>query len=604
MHIIFETSYKVLRFLFCLIFLLPSIPIFGQQIHQQRPNVILIISDDMGFSDIGCYGGEISTPNIDSLGMNGLRYTQFYNVDHCAPSRAALMTGLYSHQTGLGWMPDKDFHLPGYRGELNNQCVTIAEVLQQAGYATFMTGKWHLCRNVHAGGPEHDWPLQRGFDKFYGILTGAGNYYDPPSLCRGNTLITPENDPVYHSEHYYITDAITDNSIRYIKNRDKDKPFFMYVAYTTAHWPMQAPEKDIAKYKGKYHEGWDVLRRRRYHRELSLGVIDSSTVLSPLDTKPWSEEKDKPAMERRMETYAAMISIMDRGIGKIVKELKKENIFDNTVIIYLQDNGGNAEGTGYGPGPEGKKSFVARDTSKLKKLGKDEIQYAVVPAITHDGAITITGKRVMAGPENTYLAYLKPWANVSNTPFRKYKNFNYEGGIATPLIIHWPNGIKSGRAALRKQPGHEIDIMPTIIQLTKAKYPKVYNGHKITPVSGVSLVPTFTKEPLKPRAIYWSHQANRAMRMGKWKIISGGILHGGYGNWKTYTSEPWELYNMQKDRSELKDLSSQYPQKVKRMVKMWEKWAHETNVYPMPWKEEQPNERSYYMSTPWQFPNF
>lgn len=571
---------------------------------NSRPNVILILSDDMGFSDLGCYGGEISTPNLDSLAMNGLRYTQFYNMDHCAPSRAALLTGLYPHQTGLGWMPDKNFHLPGYTDELNNQCVTIAEVLKDAGYSTLMTGKWHLSRNVKAGGPEHDWPLQRGFEKFYGILTGAGNYYDPPSLCRGNQLITPQDDPDYHSDHYYFTDAITDNSIQFIKDRPKNKPFFMYVAYTAAHWPMQAPEAAIEKYKGKYHAGWNELRRQRFKREKELGVIDSSTILSPLDSHPWAEEKDKPAMERRMETYAAMISIMDKGIGEIVNELKRENIFNNTIIIFLQDNGGNAEGVGYGKGPDGALKTVAKDTATLKRLGKDEIQYAVIPAITHNGAISIMGKKVMAGPENTYLAYLKPWANLSNTPFRKYKNFTYEGGISTPLIIHWPDGIEAERGALRKEPGHEIDIMPTILQLTHTSYPAEYKGHKITPVSGVSLVPTFANKSLGPRAIYWSHQANSAMRLGKWKLVSGAILNGPYSEWKSFTRMPWQLYNMDNDRSELKDLSGQYPDVVKKMAAMWEKWAHKTHVYPMPWKEKKLPTPSFYMSTPWQFPNF
>lgn len=572
--------------------------------NADRPNIILIMSDDMGYSDLGCYGSEISTPSLDSLAMDGLRYTQFYNMGHCCPSRAALMTGLYPHQTGLGWMVGEDFHLPGYTNELNDHCVTIAEVLKMAGYSTFMTGKWHLCRNTHADGPKYDWPLQRGFEKFYGILTGAGNYYDPPSLCRGNKLITPENDPVYHSDQYYFTNAITDNTIRFIKNREKDKPFFMYVAYTTAHWPMQAPEEAIKKYKGKYDAGWNILRRQRFEREKELGVIDSNATLSPLDTHPWSEEKDKEAMAQRMETYAAMITIMDKGIGEIVRELKKEGIFDNTIIFFLQDNGGNAEGVGYGDGENGRRKFVAKDTSKLKPLGKNEIQYAVIPKVTHHGAVSIMGKKVMAGPENTYLAYLKPWADLSNTPFRKYKNFVYEGGIATPLIVHWPNGIDAPGGAIRKQPGHEIDIMPTIIQLANAKYPKQYKGHKITPVSGVSLVPTFTNQSLEPRAIYFAHQANRAMRMGKWKIVSGAELHGPYGKWKTYTSMPWQLYNMEKDRSELKDLSAQYPERVQKMVSMWEKWAHATKVYPMPWKEKKPDLRSYYMSTPWQYPNF
>lgn len=581
-----------------------AIPAAAQSTKQSaRPNIILILSDDMGYSDLGCYGSRISTPNLDSLAMTGLRYTQFYNVGHCCPSRASLMTGLYPQQTGLGWMTARNFHLPGYTDELNAHCVTIAQVLKSSGYATFMTGKWHLCRNTHAGGPEYDWPLQRGFDKFYGILTGAGNYYDPPSLCRGNRLISPYDDSLYHPQHYYFTHAITDNSVKFIRERPKDKPFFMYVAYTAAHWPMQAPAAAVARYKGKFDLGWDSLRTLRLAREKQLGVIDSSIALSPLDTHPWSAEEDKKAMARRMETYAAMITIMDDGIGKIVRELKREGIYDNTVILFLQDNGGNAEGVGFG-GPEGETRPVAKDTTKLKPMGKDDIQYAVIPHATRDGSPEMMGKRLMAGPANTYLAYLKPWANLSNTPFRKYKNFCYEGGIATPLIVHWPAGIHAERGAIRKQVGHEIDIMPTLVQLAGARYPSRYDGKKITPVSGVSLLPTFENKPLRPRAIYWSHQANRGVRLGKWKIVSGGILHGPYGTWKTYTSLPWQLYDMDNDRSEMKDLSAQYPQIVKKMVAMWNKWAQEDKVYPMPWKEEKPDVQSYYMSTPWKYPNF
>jgi arylsulfatase len=568
----------------------------------KRPNIILILSDDMGFSDLGCYGGEISTPNLDALAMDGLRYTQFYNMGHCCPSRAALMTGLYPQQTGLGWMTDKNFHLPGYTDELNNRCVTIAQVLEKAGYATYMTGKWHLSRNIRADGPKYNWPLQRGFEKFYGIITGAANYYDPATLCRDNTLITPFNDSAYQPQTYYFTNAISDNSVKFIRQRAKDKPFFMYVAYTAAHWPMEAPQAAIARYKGKYHAGWDQLRRERFLREKKLGVIDYSTDLSPLDTHPWAEEPDKPAMERRMETYAAMITIMDQGIGEIVRELKKEGLYDNTIIFFLQDNGGNAEGVGFG-GPLGETRPIARDTAGLRPLGKNEIQYKVIPPITRDGKLVMAGKKVMAGPADTYLAYLKPWADLSNTPFRKYKNFVYEGGIATPLIVHWPDGIKS-KGALRKQPGHEIDIMPTIVQLAGATYPKKYKGHKITPVSGISLVPTFDNKPLPARAIYWSHQANRAMRMGKWKIVSGGILNGPYGKWKTYTPMPWQLYNMESDRSELKDLSGEYPDVVTKMVRMWEQWAHKTDVYPMPWKEQKRPMQSDYMSTPWKYPDF
>lgn len=575
----------------------------AQQRHATRPNIILILTDDMGYSDLGCYGSEIATPHLDSLAMHGLRYTQFYNVGHCCPSRASLMTGLYPHQTGLGWMTARKFDEPGYTDELNNHCVTIAQVLKGAGYATFMTGKWHLCRDVHAGDPNYNWPLQRGFDKFYGILEGAGNYYDPAALCRGNTLITPENDTAYQPEHFYFTRAISDNSVRFIQDRPRDRPFFMYVAYTAAHWPMQAPEADIEKYKGHYDAGWGALRTERLKREKALGVIDSSTTLSPLEAMPWEQEPDKPAMERRMETYAAMISVMDEGVGKIVKELKKEGLFDNTIILFLQDNGGNGEGTGFG-GPGGATKSVAKDTSGLAPMNRDEVQYAVIPTQTRDGRAEMMGKRLMAGPADTYLAYLKPWGELSNTPFRKYKNFSYEGGVATPLIIHWPRGITAARGAIRKQVAHEIDIMPTLVELTGAHYPARFKGESITPEAGVSLVGTFQDSALEHRAVYFAHEGNRAVRMGDWKIVSGGIMHGPYGKWKTLTRMPWQLYDMKNDRSELKDLSAEYPERVARMAQMWEKWAREVHVYPMPWKEERPPLQSYYMSTPWQFPDF
>ena len=568
----------------------------------QRPNIILIMSDDMGYSDLGCYGGEISTPNLDALAKDGLRYTQFYNVGHCCPSRASLMTGLYPHQTGLGWMTGKNFNLPGYTDELNHNCITIAQVLKDAGYSTYMAGKWHLSHNVKEDGPKYNWPLQRGFDKFYGIIDGAGNFYDPATLCRDNTLITPFNDSEYHPEKFYFTNAITDNAIKYLAKDQDKKPFFMYVAYTAAHWPMQAPESEIHKYKGKYSVGWDVLRRERLKREKELGVIDSRVNLSPLDTHPWDQEIDKPAMERRMETYAAMITIMDQGIGRIVDELKKEGKYNNTIILFLQDNGGNAEGTGFG-GLNGETRTVARDTNAVKHLTKNDIQYNVISPITREGKMVMVGKKVMAGTADTYLSYLKPWANLSNTPFQKYKNFSYEGGISTPLIVHWPDGIKS-KGEIRNEIGHEIDIMPTLIELAKTSYPKKYKQDTITQVSGVSLVPTFVNRPIIPRAIYWEHEANRAMRMGKWKIESGGILDGPYGKWETYTSLPWRLYDLENDRSELTDLSGQYPEQVMLMESMWEKWANKTHVYPMPWKEEKKPVKADYISTPWEYPNF
>ena len=448
--------------------LFPLSPKAGAQPQSQleRPNIILIMSDDMGYSDLGCYGSEIQTPNLDALAKDGLRFTQFYNQARCCPTRASLMTGLYPHQAGMGWMSAVDHNLPGYQAQLNDKCVTIAQVLKSAGYSTYMAGKWHLQydKNTSQNSPNHNWPLQRGFDKFYGMLVGAGNYYDPATLCRDNKLITPFNDPDYKPKNYYFTDAISDNALKNIKEDKGDKPFFMYVAYTAAHWPMHAPESVISKYRGKYDKGWDFIRQQRLIKMKKLGVVDSNIDLSPVENYSWEEEPDKVPMARRMETYAAMIDIMDQGIGMIVDELKKKGIYENTVILFLEDNGGCAEGIGFG-GPDGQTKPIAVDTVGLKPLGKEENQTEVIPPITRKGQIVMAGKKVMAGPGDTYLAYLKPWAVVSNTPFRKYKKYVHEGGIATPLIVHWPIGIKS-KGELRNQIGNVIDIMPTLVELT------------------------------------------------------------------------------------------------------------------------------------------
>lgn len=552
-----------------------------------RPNIILIMSDDMGYSDLGCYGSSIHTPHLDGLAKEGIRYTQFYNQARCCPSRASLMTGLYPHQAGMGWMAAADNHLPGYRGDLNEHCVTIAQVLKQAGYSTYMVGKWHLANDKTGKVTKKNWPLQRGFDKFYGIIKGAANYYDPGTLCRGNELISAFNDPGYKPAHYYFTDAITDNAIQFIKDDKGDHPFFLYLAYTAAHWPMQAPAEAIQQYKGKYDSGWEAIRRQRLANMKRLGVIGDNIDLSPLDTHPWSEERHKEGMARRMETYAAMITIMDDGIGKIIAELKRRGAYDNTVILFLEDNGGNAEATGFG-GREGQTRPVARDTTGLKPLPPGAINLSNEPPMTRSGKLVMEGLDVMAGPADTYVAYLKPWAEVSNTPFKKYKHFVHEGGIATPLIIHWPDGIKTG-GQIRSQIGDIIDIMPTLVQLAGARYPAAFDGNTITPEAGISLIPTFNSdEPLHREAIYWEHEMNRAVRMGKWKLVStGGLMDGGYGHWKYYINHPWELYDMNKDRSELRDLSGQYPALVKKMAAMWLAWARSHQVLPAPWKEKE-----------------
>ena len=567
-----------MKLLFPLTLTITAFLFLSSSAQEKRPNIILIMSDDMGYSDIGTYGSEIETPNLDRLAEGGLKYTQFYNAARCCPTRASLLTGLYPHQAGMGWMNGTDYNLPGYEAELNDRCVTIAEVLKSAGYLTYMTGKWHVAKEIQKG-EKYNWPLQRGFDKYYGILHGASSYFDPSALCRDNQLITSETDPAYKPANYYFTDAISDNSVRYIEEHNSDKPFFMYVAYTAAHWPMQAPESVIKKYKGRYDKGWDIIRQERFQKMKQVGVISTDAKLSPSQQKEWTTEQNKPAMARRMETYAAMIDVMDQGIGRIIDQLKKQGIFENTIIIYLQDNGGCAEHIGSGvTGP------LAAYTPSLKPPAKGQIQYMNNPPLTRNGRIVMQGKDVMAGPDDTYVSYMQEWANVSNTPFRLYKHWVHEGGIATPLIVHWPAGI-NGKNQIRTQAAHIIDILPTLQELGHAKYPAKNGNKTITPKAGISLIPSFSNSSLNRKALYWEHEMNRAVRMGKWKLVaSGKLIDSTNRRREYYSNDPWELYDMEKDRSELNDLASKYPEIVKEMSQMWQVYAQRSNVFPTPWK--------------------
>jgi arylsulfatase A-like enzyme len=529
---------------------------------HQQPNIVLIMADDMGYSDIGCFGSEIHTPNLDRLAANGLRFTQFYNTARCCPTRASLMTGLYPHQAGVGhMMEDKGYD--AYRGDLNNRCVTIAEVMKLAGYSTYMAGKWHVTRYRGPEGPKHNWPLLRGYDRFFGTIHGAGSYYDPCSLTRNNTQIPPGSDD------FYYTNAITDNTVKFVREHESDNPFFMYVAFTATHWPMHALPKDIAKYKGRYDEGWDALRAERLKRMVEMGIVKPEWELTPRDkdVPPWSEAQDKPWFARRMEVYAAMLDCLDQGVGRIVAELKRTGRFENTLIFFLADNGGCAE-------EYGSRGKVKPDPSKpvvLKPMAKDELQPDMQPKVTRDGRPVRTGRGVMPGPADTYIAYGKPWANASNTPFRLYKHWVHEGGISTPLIVHWPARIKV-HGEFRRQPGHLIDIMATCVDVAGAKYPTEYKGHEIIPMEGKSLQPAFDNKPIEREAIYWEHEGNRAVRQGKWKLVSK--RPGG-----------WELYDLEADRTELHNLAQQRLQKVEQLKAVYEHWAKRCGVQPWPIKK-------------------
>lgn len=528
----------------------------------KKPNIIVIMSDDMGFSDLGCYGSEIATPNLDLLATGGLRFTQFYNTARCCPTRASLLTGLYPHQAGIGHMMD-DKGKPGYTGNLNQQCRTIAEILKPAGYRNYAVGKWHVTRHTAEAGPKHNWPLQRGFDRFYGTIHGAGSFYDPSSLIRDQTMISPYADPEYQPTKYYYTDAIADHAVRFLSEHSKDhaqKPFMMYVAFTAAHWPMHALPEDIAKYKGKYDNGYEPIRKARFEKASKLGLIDATQGLSPA-AEEWANVKDKKWEASCMEVYAAMIDRMDQGIGKIMAELKRTGQWENTLIFYLQDNGGCAEPTGR-TGNKNHPNITRPEKPTFPPMKPTDFASAgSTPLQTRDGFPVRMGPNVIPGPEDTYIAYGRGWANVSNTPFREYKHWVHEGGISSPLIAHWPKGITTPNE-LRHQPGHLIDIAATCRELAGARYPA-----DATPLEGLSLLPAFANQPLKREAIFWEHEGNRAIRVGDWKLVSK-------------YNKPWELYDIAHDRIEANDVSAKNPAVVMKLEAQYNAYAKRANVLP------------------------
>ena len=516
------------------------------RVDAAQPNIVLIMADDMGFSDLGCYGSEILTPNLDRLADRGLRFTQFYNTARCCPTRASLLTGLYPHQAGVGHMMS-DWRKPGYRGNLGKDCVTLAEVLGSGGYRTMICGKWHVTRHTGPGDPKHNWPLARGFEGFYGTLAGAGSYFDPVSLTRGNQQVRPPEG------EYYYTDAISDHAVEYIaESASSDRPFFLYVAYTAPHWPLHARAEDVARYKGKYAMGWDELRQGRHQRMIRKGIVRAKWPLVPRDgrVKPWLEVPFRQWHQRRMEVYAAQIDNMDRGIGRILEKLKQVGKEENTLVVFLADNGGCAEEIG----------------SRWTGTG--------IPGKTRAGRAVLVGNnpRVMPGPEDTYQSYGVPWANASNTPFRRYKHWVHEGGIATPLIVRWPAVIKSG-GRLAHQVGHVVDVMPTCLEAANIAYPTHHHGHKIIPCQGESLMPIFLGETRQRGPIFWEHEGNRAVRDGKWKLVSK-------------FPGKWELYDIQADRTETNNLAEEFPAIADYMANLYKTWADRSNVEP--WDEIYP----------------
>jgi len=484
----------------------------------KRPNIVIIMADDMGFSDLGCFGSEIRTPNLDRMAQRGIRFTQFYNTARCCPTRAALLTGLYQHQAGVGHMVS-DRGYPAYQGYLNNRCVTIAEALRPAGYRTLMAGKWHV------GEDRPHWPTDRGFEKYFGLISGGSNYF---RLDKGRKMAMDDKPYEPAPDSFYMTDAFTDHAIRFVDDYGRgDKPFFLYLAYTAPHWPLHALPGDIEKYRGKYMQGWDKLRLERHRRMIDMGLVDKRWPLTPRDSQApaWEDFQDKKDADLRMAVYAAQIDRMDQNIGRLMAKIREIGAEDNTLVFFLSDNGGCAE-------------IIDRGTPG-----------------------------VPAGPADSFLSYGLPWANASNTPFRLYKHWVHEGGIATPLIACWPASINKP-GSITSQPGHLVDFMATCLDVAGAEYPKTHNGNPITPLEGQSLLPILRGGQRRGHeAIYWEHEGNRAVRQGNWKLVS---RHPGN----------WELYDLAADRTEMNNLAAKNPAKVKELTGLYEVWAQRAGVVP------------------------
>ncbi len=505
---------------------------------QTLPNVIIILADDMGYSDISCFGSEISTPNIDRLASEGMILTRFTNAGRCCPSRASLLTGLYPHQAGMGGMADVHYDTHEYQDYLSDQAVTIAELLKLKGYNTYFSGKWHL------GDKDPHIPSKRGFDHSFAFLNGATSYYTIKPYRDSSWLkITGSIDlkMLYDGEDYtppaggyYTTDAFTDKAIEFINSgRDSDKPFFLYLAYNAPHWPLHAPEENIRKYEGKYDKGWDETRKARFERQKSLGIIPGDAILAPRlsGVEPWdslSAEK-KERYSRKMTVFAAMVDRLDLNIARLVKRLRESGELDNTMIIFLSDNGGD-------------RSDEIGFTSHLDKSGP-------------------------IGSPQSFTGYGPGWANVSNTPFRERKATMFFGGTATPFIVRYPALVKAGTSSVFR--GNIIDIMPTVLELTGLKYPGEYNGHILPPLPGESLLPVFSgKKTGRETAVYFEHFGSRALINGEWKIVS-------------LARKPLELHDLKSDPTEIDDLSGTSPDVYRQMSEMYQQWADSIGVIPL-----------------------
>jgi arylsulfatase len=527
--------------------------------HARPPNLVLIVADDLGWSDLGSFGGEIETPTIDRLAYGGVRFTRFYATPRCSPTRAALLTGVWSHEAGVAFL-DRDWDRPAYRGAIHDSVPTIAERLHALGYSTYMIGKWHLSpeRAMEAeraapsdGAPvaansaaPSSWPLQRGFDSYWGTLAGSGSYFDPADLLDGN-------QPAAWPAGRYLTDVLGEQAATTVSRHlsaSPEHPFFLYLAFTAPHWPLHAPDSEVDHYRGRFAAGWDELRAARFARQRELGVVAADAELPPRDPSvtAWDATPDREWQQRRMEVYAAMVTAMDRAIARVIETLEQARALDDTVIVFLSDNGASAE-----------------EFSGLYLLAP---LFTRIPEMTSDGRAVRFGDRpdVMPGPADTYTTVGRGWAHLSNTPLRGYKHSTYEGGIAVPFIVHWPAGLRDRSGSIVAAPGHVVDVTPTLLELagaaTEASAPAL---------RGRSLLALLRGSPAAPRTLYWEHEGNRAILDGDAKLVS---------RWPF----GWELHDLARDRVENDDLAAAQPDRAAELAGKWSEWASTVGVESWP----------------------
>ncbi len=531
------------------------------------PNVIVMLADDLGFADLGCYGSEIDTPELDALAAGGVRYTNFHVNPMCSPTRASMLTGLNHHMAGMGHVAHSDPGFPGYAHEIRDDAVTMAELYRDQGWASLMVGKWHLCKdsNLSEAGPRHSWPLQKGFDRYYGILDGFTNFHQPHRLYEDNHHVHVDQYP----DDYYFTDDLTDHAITMIdevRSSHPTKPFFLYYAHGAVHAPLQAKAVDMEKYRGMYDAGWDRIRDERFARQLELGVVPADTVLPPRNHEEnhavmaWDDLSDmqRETFARYMEIFAGMVDSVDQSVGRLRTHLQEMGEWENTIIVFTSDNGGSREGQA-----DGTSQYFRTLLMQTRDSGMDDV------ATDH------ARLDLMGGPQ-TLPHYPLGWAMVSNTPLRMYKINTHQGGHQVPFIVHWPDGL-AGAGEIRTQYQHITDLLPTLADMTGVVIPGEKNGQPVPPPAGASFVESLSEGEAESthREQYYEMIGNRGFYRDGWSAVTLRQPR------TPFAEEEWELHHLAEDPSESQNLAAEHPDKLAELIDAFDEAAWTNQVYPL-----------------------